>query len=108
MGSVRLVRLFPVGLNALQAASLLLVVLLISRVTSSVLRGIEHDDVARGYLALVVNSNFERTVAARGVTPASTDTNKPAGLAPYLSYTELARLVGHKLTSSVKRVVRGR
>ena len=72
------------------------------------LRGIEHDDVARGYLALVVNSNFERTVAAPGETPASTDTDKPAGLAPYLSYTEVARLVGHKLTSSVKRVTRGR
>lgn len=72
------------------------------------LRGIEHDDMARGYLALVVNSNFERTVAARGGTPASTDTNKPAGLAPYLSYTEVARLIGHKLTSSVKRVTGGR
>ena len=72
------------------------------------IRGIKNDDVARGYLALVVNSNFERTVAAHGETPASTDTDKPAGLAPYLSYTEVARLIGHKLTSSVKRVAGGR
>lgn len=68
------------------------------------LRGIELSDVARGYLALVINSNFARTLADGAGSSTSIDADKPSGLAPYLSYSEVARLVGSKLTSSWRRV----
>lgn len=68
------------------------------------LRGIELSDVARGYLALVINSNFARTLADGAGSSTSIDADKPSGLAPYLSYSEVARLIGSKLTSSWRRV----
>jgi len=72
------------------------------------LRGIELSDVARGYLALVVNSNFARTLADGAGGHTSIDADKPAGLAPYLSYSEVARLIGSKLKSSWRRVTGAR
>ena len=68
------------------------------------LRGIALPDVGRGYVALVVNSNFARTLADGGELPKSIDMDKPAGLAPYLSYSEVGRLVGNKLSSSWRRL----
>jgi len=68
------------------------------------LRGIELSDVARGYLALVVNSNFARALADGTEMQTSIDVDKPSGLAPYLSYTEVARLLRSKLASSWRRV----
>ena len=55
--------------------------------------GLTLDDLARGYLAVVVNSNFSRDL---GLMPAAAA--KPQALAPYLSYGETARL----LTAKVK------
>lgn len=68
------------------------------------LRGIDLTDVARGYLALVVNSNFARTLADGTKMQTSIDMDKPSGLAPYLSYAEVARLMRSKLASSWRRV----
>ena len=68
------------------------------------LRGITPDDLARGYLALVVNSNFDRTLTDGGKSPAAINSDKPAGLAPYLSYQEVAQLIGNKLKFSWQRL----
>lgn len=51
-----------------------------------ILRGVTTADIARGYLAVVINSNF-----ARGLTNVSVDESKPDALAPYLSYGELVK-----------------
>ncbi|CAB4633587.1 unannotated protein [freshwater metagenome] len=51
-----------------------------------ILRGVTKADIARGYLAVVINSNF-----ARGLTNVSVDESKPDALAPYLSYGELVK-----------------
>ena len=53
----------------------------------SIAEGITDSDLARGYVAVVVNSNFSKD---RGLVPAVGD--KPRLLAPYLSYSELAKL----------------
>lgn len=68
------------------------------------LRGVELSDLARGYLALVVNSNFARTLVHGPGSHVSIDADKPSGLAPYLSYSEVARLIRAKMASSWGRV----
>ena len=63
-----------------------------------ILRGIEPSDIARGYLALVVNSNYSRDL---GLVPI--DASKPVALGQYLSYGEVATLVRAKLRDTVNR-----
>lgn len=65
-----------------------------------ILRGVTESDIARGYLAVVVNSNYSRDM---GVLPA--DAPKPQALAPYLSYVEVAKLIGAKTTDTFRRRV---
>ena len=65
---------------------------------AAILSGIGPEDLARAYLAVVVNSNYSR---GSGVVSASAD--KPAALAPYLSYGELARLAMGKAARSLRR-----
>ncbi len=63
-----------------------------------ILRGITVQDIARGYLAVVVNSSFSRDLGAL-----SLNTNKPAALAPYLSYGEASDVVLAKLRDTFRR-----
>ena len=63
-----------------------------------ILRGITPDDIARGYLALVVNSNYARD---RGITPIHA--SKPASLGHYLSYSEVGSLLLAKVRASMRR-----
>jgi len=63
-----------------------------------ILRGITPDDIARGYLALVVNSNYARDL---GVMPIHE--SKPESLSHYLSYGEVGSLLLAKLRSSMRR-----
>lgn len=65
---------------------------------AAILMGITADDIARGYLAVVVNSNFSRDL---GVVSASE--GKPESLAPYLSYGEVSRLVAAKARDTWRR-----
>ena len=81
-----------------------------------ILRGVGPADIARGYLAVVVNSNYARQIAVRGpgagfgVSPSgsmsSRQPSKAEQLAPHLSYPELVALVEAKLTSSLKALSR--
>lgn len=64
------------------------------------LRGVTSQDIARGYLALVVNSNYSRDL---GLVPA--DESKEAALARYLSYQEVLRLARIKLARSCSRAL---
>ena len=61
-----------------------------------ILRGITPDDIARGYLALVINSNYARDL---GVTPIHE--SKPESLSHYLSYREVGTLLKAKLRASI-------
>jgi len=63
-----------------------------------ILRGVTEADMARGFLAVVVNSNYSRDM---GVLAA--DAPKPQALAPYLSYGEVAELIGAKVTDTFRR-----
>ena len=66
-----------------------------------ILRGVTEADIARGYLALVVNSNF-----AREVSPTAIGAGKPQALAPYLSYGEVASLLNTKARDTLRRRLR--
>ncbi|MGI9135950.1 MAG: DUF6492 family protein [Candidatus Nanopelagicales bacterium] len=63
-----------------------------------ILRGIGTDDIARGYLAIVINSNYSRDLGL-----VSLDSDKARALAPYLSYREAAALIRTKIRESVRR-----
>lgn len=63
-----------------------------------ILRGITVEDISRGYVAAVVNSNY-----ARDMGLISLDAGKPQALAPYLSYSELAHLILSKFHASLRR-----
>jgi hypothetical protein len=63
-----------------------------------VLRGITVDDIARGYVALVVNSNYSRDI---GMIPLGAD--KPEVLSHYLSYGEVGRLLSAKARDTLRR-----
>ncbi|GDX33125.1 hypothetical protein LBMAG15_20600 [Actinomycetes bacterium] len=63
-----------------------------------VMRGVTTADIARGYVALVINSNYARDV---GVVPA--ETSKPDYLARYLSYGEVAQLIASKAKDTFQR-----
>ena len=67
----------------------------------AVLRGITNDDLARGYLGVVVNANW-----ARHLAPGSTSqshASKPERLAPHLSYGETAALIAAKVKDTARR-----
>lgn len=61
-------------------------------------RGIGIDDLARAYVAVVVNSNYSRDM---GTVDASA--SKPDLLAQYLSYGEVGRLLGAKINETTRR-----
>lgn len=64
---------------------------------ASLMKGVRQSDLARGYLAVVVNSNFSRD---RGLIDATGE--KATALAPYLSYQELTRLALTKVRNSFR------
>jgi hypothetical protein len=66
-----------------------------------ILRGVTAADMARGFLAVVVNSNYSRDM---GVLPA--DAPKPQALAPYLSYGEVAKLISAKAADTFQRRIK--
>ena len=68
-----------------------------------ILRGIGLADLARGYLAVVVNSNFTRDLGLINV-----DASKPVALSPYLSYREVGQLLGAKARGSLGRLFKRR
>jgi len=68
----------------------------------SILNGITEEDLARGYLAVVINSNY-----ARDIKTVALSASKTAALAPYLSYGELTRILGAKAKNSLKRIAGG-
>jgi hypothetical protein len=63
-----------------------------------ILRGITVADIARGYVALVVNSNYSRDL---GVV--SADASKPESLSRYLSYGEVGQLLVSKVKDTYRR-----
>lgn len=62
------------------------------------MRGVTVSDIARGYLAIVVNSNYSRDLGV--VSAAAT---KPESLARYLSYGELVGVLTAKLRDTAQR-----
>ena len=62
------------------------------------MRGITTQDIARGYLGVVVNSNYSRDLGVINVS-----TNKPESLARYLSYGELAGVLAAKFRDTAGR-----
>lgn len=65
------------------------------------MRGITTQDIARGYLGIVINSNYSRDL---GVMRASA--TKPESLARYLSYGELVGVLTAKLRDTARRRLR--
>ena len=63
-----------------------------------VMRGVTAADIARGYLGVVINSNYSRDL---GVVQA--DTSKPDYLARYLSYGEVGQLIASKAKETFQR-----
>lgn len=63
-----------------------------------ILRGVTESDMARGYLAVVVNSNYSR---GRGVVSATAP--KAESLASYLSYGEMGRVLSAKVRDTLRR-----
>jgi len=66
-----------------------------------ILRGVTQADIARGYLAVVVNSNYSRDL---GVVDSSA--SKPETLGRYLSYGEVGQLLASKLKDTFRRRLR--
>lgn len=66
-----------------------------------VMRGVTTADIARGYLALVVNSNYSRDFGL-----VSIDTSKAESLSQHLSYGEVGSLVAAKVRNSLRRVTK--
>ena len=65
---------------------------------ASIVMGVTEADLARAYLAVVVNSNY-----SRGLGLVSAAESKPRALAPYLSYGEAASLLRAKISDTVSR-----
>ena len=62
------------------------------------LRGIELSDIARGYLGVVVNSNY-----SRGLGVVNADSSQSDSIATYLSYPQLAATLVSKVKSTWSR-----
>ena len=63
-----------------------------------ILRGVTQADIARGYLAVVVNSNYSRDL---GVVDSSA--SKSESLSRYLSYGEVGQLLASKFKETFRR-----
>ena len=63
-----------------------------------ILRGVNLADIARGYLAVVVNSSY-----ARELENVSVKDGKAESLAPYLSYGEVSELIAAKIKDTFNR-----
>lgn len=63
-----------------------------------ILRGVRTEDIARGYLAVVVNSNYSREIDISEI-----DASKADSLAPYLSYGEYLQVGTAKVKETFKR-----
>jgi Family of unknown function (DUF6492) len=63
-----------------------------------ILRGVTQADIARGYLAVVVNSNYSRDL---GIVDSSA--SKPESLSRYLSYGEVGQLLASKFKDTFRR-----
>jgi len=63
-----------------------------------ILRGITIDDIARGYLAVVVNSNYSRDLGVMSAVA-----SKPESLGRYLSYGEVGQLLTAKIRDTYRR-----
>ena len=63
-----------------------------------VMRGITTADIARGYVALVINSNYSRDLGL-----ISADASKPELLGTYLSYGEVTQLLTGKIRNTFRR-----
>lgn len=70
---------------------------------AALLSGITESDLARGYLAVVVNSNFSRDLG-----PLSVGGDKTSSLVPLLSYGQVSQLFGRKLSDTWRRLLRPR
>jgi hypothetical protein len=66
-----------------------------------ILRGVSVDDIARGFVGLVINSNYSRDL---GLVTA--DAPKPEALSPYLSYGEVGQLFAAKAKDTFRRRIR--
>jgi len=63
-----------------------------------ILRGVTSADIARGYLAVVVNSNYSRDLGVVSIAD-----SKPEAIAPYLSYAELLDVSRTKVRDTWRR-----
>jgi len=63
-----------------------------------ILRGISTTDIARGYVALVINSNYSRDLGV--LNPHA---SKPESLSRYLSYREAVAVLTHKMKRTIRR-----
>lgn len=61
-------------------------------------RGITLADITRGYLGVVVNSNY-----SRGLGVVNADSTQAESFATYMSYTQLAKALSHKVQSTLGR-----
>ena len=62
-------------------------------------RGVSVEDLARGYLAVVINSSFSRELPQ---TPSASANSKSEALAQHLSYGEVAKLIQAKIKGSAR------
>ena len=62
-------------------------------------RGVSVEDLARGYLAVVINSSFTRELPQ---TPSASANSKSEALAQHLSYGEVAKLIQAKIKGSAR------
>jgi hypothetical protein len=63
-----------------------------------VMKGVTSDDLARGYVVAVLNSNYSRGIGVIGV-----EASKPQALANYVTYSELIRILRIKLARALAR-----
>lgn len=61
-------------------------------------RGITFTDITRGYLGVVVNSNY-----SRGLGVVNADSTQAESFATYMSYTQLTKSFSHKVRSTLGR-----
>jgi hypothetical protein len=67
-----------------------------------VLKGVTSQDLGRGYVAVVVNSNYSRGMGVLGV-----DQDKSESLAYYMTYADLIRVFRVKVARAFRRLLPG-